>query len=250
MSPRIAFNPRPRIERVALADGAFCHVIDDALLEPERLVEHAVREQAAFRPVDFNAYPGILLPTPGPTTEALGEFFVTHLRREFDARRIVHLHTRLALVTVPPERLRPRQQLCHRDSVGVEPGHSIQASVLYLFHDPALGGTSFYVPAVPERDVAVMFHEADALAPEAFARKYAVDPGYMTGANRWFRKIASVPARWNRLIFYDGSLLHSGDIDAPERLTSDPRSGRLTLNGFFTCRRKARAEDLGLRAEG
>jgi len=237
----VEFNPRPRIERVALRGGAACWVIDDALLEPEALVEYAQARRAEFQPVDFNAYPGTLLPTPGPITQAVGDFFVQHMRRHFDARRIVHLHTRLALVTVPPAQLRPRQQLCHRDSVGIEPGHSIQASVLYLFGDESFGGTSFYAPVVPEPEVALLFHEADTLAPAEFAQKYTIDPGYMLGSNRYFDRVASVPARWNRLIFYDGSLLHSGDIAAPDRLSADPQLGRLTLNGFFTCRRNARA---------
>lgn len=237
--PSIAFNPEPRIERVALGRGHWCYVIDDALQDPRALVDHAVQQRAAFHEVDFNAYPGILLPTPGPISHAVGDFFVQHLRRLFDARRVVHMHTRLALVTVPPAQLRPRQQLCHRDSVGIDPGQSIQASVLYLFHDEALGGTSFYEPTVSERDAAILFHEADTLAPDAFYRKYPIERGYMAGSNRYFAKVASVPARWNRLIFYDGSLLHSGDIAAPDRLSADPRLGRLTLNGFFTCRRRA-----------
>jgi hypothetical protein len=37
----------------------------------------------------------------------------------------------------------------------------------------------------------------------------------------------------------DGALLHTGDILAPERLSNDPATGRLTFNGFFTCRRNA-----------
>jgi Family of unknown function (DUF6445) len=236
---RIDFNPNPRIERVALGRDRWCYVIDDALLDPQALVDHAERERAAFREVDFNAYPGILLPAPGPVTRAVGDFFLQHVRRRFDARRIVHMHTRLALVTVPPQQLRPRQQLCHRDSVGLDPGQSIQASVLYLFRDASLGGTSFYEPVVSEREAAHLFHEADTLSPEAFHARYPIERGYMNGSNRYFRRIASVPARWNRLIFYDGSLLHSGDIGAPERLSADPRIGRLTLNGFFTCRRNA-----------
>jgi len=48
-----------------------------------------------------------------------------------------------------------------------------------------------------------------------------------------------VPARWNRMIFYAGTIFHSGEIAHPQLLTDDPRTGRLTLNGFFTCRRSA-----------
>ena len=36
---------------------------------------------------------------------------------------------------------------------------------------------------------------------------------------------------------YSGTVFHSGDISAPERLRDDPRTGRLTLNGFLICRR-------------
>jgi hypothetical protein len=42
------------------------------------------------------------------------------------------------------------------------------------------------------------------------------------------------------MIYYDGGLFHSGDIGEPSQLSADPRVGRLTLNGFFTCRRNAR----------
>jgi len=62
--PGVAFNPCPQIERVALANGHACYVMDDALLEPERLVEWTAAQSAAFRPVDFNAYPGTYLMLP------------------------------------------------------------------------------------------------------------------------------------------------------------------------------------------
>jgi len=59
----------------------------------------------------------------------------------------------------------------------------------------------------------------------------------MHEANEYFGRIGSISAKWNRLIFYDGRVLHSGDITAPDLLSKDPVAGRLTLNGFFTCRR-------------
>jgi hypothetical protein len=66
-----------------------------------------------------------------------------------------------------------------------------------------------------------------------------MEPGYMVGSNRWFRQVGSVPASFNRLVVYDGAMLHTGDILAPGRLSDDPATGRLTFNGFFTCRRNA-----------
>jgi Family of unknown function (DUF6445) len=32
-------------------------------------------------------------------------------------------------------------------------------------------------------------------------------------------------------------MLHSSDIPSPNLLSTDPLRGRLTVNGFFTCRR-------------
>ena len=233
------FNPRPRIERVALANGQACFVIDDALIEPERLVEFASAQRDAFRNVDFNAYPGIYLIAQDELSNGLNGFFAEHLRRQFDARRTLRLHCRFSMVTLPPNVLRPYQWLCHRDSGGVEPRQSIQASILYLFKDESLGGTSFYEPARSAEETARLFHDSSTLSALAFAEKYSIAPGYMIGSNRYFTRIGSVPAKWNRLIFYDGSILHSGDIIAPEKLNSDPLAGRLTLNGFFTSRRHA-----------
>ncbi len=43
----------------------------------------------------------------------------------------------------------------------------------------------------------------------------------------------------NRMVFYDGTMLHSSDIPAAGKLSDDPQRGRLTLNGCYTCRRKA-----------
>jgi Family of unknown function (DUF6445) len=235
----IEFNPRPRIERVELIPGQACLVIDDALLEPERLVEFAAAQGAQFRRVDFNYYPGILLPTPGTISTALNAFFVEHIRPYFHARRVMRMHSRLALVTLPPQELCPYQWICHRDNDEVTPGQSIQASVLYLFRDVSLGGTSFYEALMPDEEVRRLYKDAGALSAQEFGDRYGLSPGYQCDSNRYFRRVGSVEAKWNRLIFYDGGMLHSGDILAPEKLSADPRVGRLTLNGFFTCRRPA-----------
>ncbi len=233
------FNPNPRIERMPLANGQACLVIDDALVEPERAVEFAAAQRDAFRDVDFNAYPGIYLLAPDTVVGALNDFFLRHIRNRFDARRMLGTHCRYSMVTLPPHSLRPYQRVCHRDSQNVPPQQSIQASVLYLFKNENLGGTGFYEPARSADEIASLYQDANTLSREAFAAKHALEPGYMHQSNRYFTKIGSVAAKWNRLIFYDGSMLHSGDIVSPDLLSADPSSGRLTLNGFFTCRRNA-----------
>jgi hypothetical protein len=235
--PERVFNPNASVEVVNFDDRHFCLTIDDALLEPERLVQQALAQQRAFEAVDFSFYPGVYLMAPPELTASLTEFFQWQVRRRFDARRCLEVVCRYSLVTLPPDALQPIQWLCHRDYAELDPKLAMLASVLYLFHDPNLGGTSFYVPTRSAAETSALFRAALALTPEAFTQQYGIRPGYIQEGNDYFRRIGRVPAKWNRLIFYDGGLLHSSDIPAPERLSNDPLTGRLTLNGFFTCRR-------------
>ena len=234
-----AFRPNPSIDTVVMANGQACYVIDDALLEPDRLVEYAIARRSDFSNVNFSAYPGVYLPIPETIVTSLAEFFSANVRRRFDARRVQHVHARLSMVTTAPARLRPYQCMCHQDPPALDFRHSIQASLLYLFRDGDLGGTSFYEPARSVAETSRLFHDAAALTPDQFWQRYSMERAYMCASNEWFTRVGGVPPRWNRLIFYDGTALHSGDIPRPERLTDDPATGRLTLNGFLTSRRNA-----------
>lgn len=233
------FNPHPRIEAVSIGGRQTCWVIDDALRDPEALVAHAVAQRSAFAETGHNAYPGPELRMPDAFSAQLDAFFAAHVRRQLGARRTERMYSRLALTATLPERLSPSQSICHVDRLAVDPGQCVIASVLYLFHDPALGGTSFYAPKHPPETIVPLVLDANALDAVAFEAKYGLRTGYMTASNAYFEKVATVPARWNRMIFYTGTVFHTGEIAHPERLTDDPRTGRLTLNGFFTCRKSA-----------
>jgi hypothetical protein len=113
------------------------------------------------------------------------------------------------------------------------------ASVLYLFRDPALGGTSFYVPRQPMEDTERLVRDSHLLDAREFGARYGLQAGYMDGGNAFFECVARVPAAWNRMILYDAGFFHSGDIGRPDRLAADPAAGRLTANGFFNCSRQA-----------
>lgn len=231
------FNPRPRIQAVPITPQHACYVIDDALLEPERWVDYAVAHAADFEDSPHNAYPGPELWMPDAFSTQLDAYFAAHVRRLLGARRTVRMYSRLALATQAPETLQPRQWLCHIDQLATVAGQSVAASVLYLFHDATLGGTSFYVPTRPLAEIAQLKHDSGVMDAVSFSAKYGLQPGYMTASNEWFHKAVTVPARWNRLIFYSGTVFHCAQMSSPDRLTADPRTGRLTLNGFFVCRR-------------
>ncbi len=231
------FNPNPHIEIVPIAGRHVCYVIDDALRDPDALVEFAARHLDAFEETEFNAYPGPELRMPEAFSAQLDAFFTAHLRKAFGVRRTERMYSRLAITATPPETLRPAQSICHVDRLSVEPQHRIAASVLYLFRDERLGGTSFYAPKHPPQVLMPLIQDSGQLDAAAFKSRYGIDTGYMLESNEWFEKIVTVPARYNRIIFYEGTLFHSGEIAHPELLSRDPRNGRLSLNGFFTCRR-------------
>lgn len=233
------FNPNPTPSVVALDGERSCLVFDDVLREPQRLVAMAVAQREHFRRSGNNAFPGPELRMPDAFSAALDAFFAIHARRPLGGRRTLRAYSRLSLVTLSPEQLAPTQWICHRDRMALEAGRCVAACVLYLFDDPLLGGTGFYRPRRGTLDTARLVHDSGALDRDAFAATYGISAAYPTASNDWFEKVASVPARFNRAIFYDGMQFHSGDIERPELLSDDPTRGRLTLNGFFTCRQTA-----------
>ncbi|GAB3737400.1 hypothetical protein GCM10028862_22780 [Luteimonas pelagia] len=230
------FNPRPRIEVVPVTPRHACVVVDDALADPDAWVERAAAHAAAFRGEPGNAYPGPELPLPEVVATQFDRFFSEHARVHLGARRVLRSHCRLSITTRPPGELAPRQWIPHVDRLEAGHGQSIAASVLYLFRDAALGGTSFYRPRRPLPEIAALVQDSAALDADAFSARHGIPRGYPDDSD-WFAKVATVPARFNRLVFYDGTLFHAGEIRAPDRLDPDPRRGRLTLNGFFLCRR-------------
>ena len=233
------FNPDPDIREIPITPGQRCYVIDQVLQDPQAWVDRACQHRDDFEMTGHNAYPGVELRMPDLISERLGEYFAQHVRSRLGARRTERVHSRLALVTLQPEQLQPRQWICHRDRMGLGDHYRIGASVLYLFKDPALGGTNFFVPRRPQAEIDLLVHESGTLTAAAFADKYGVAPGYLAESNAWFEKVQTVAPAWNRMIFYDGNLFHCSDIPAPQRLSADPALGRLTLNGFFTCTRRA-----------
>lgn len=237
------FNPHAIIRQVAIPGHAACVVIDDFLLEPEKMVAFAAARREAFANEGGNFFPGPEIPMPPAFSALLAEYFTLHVRRTFGARRTLDAVSRLSMVTKRPAQLHPAQRICHRDSmVGgrrVSEGEGIAASVLYLFKDAALGGTSFYQASKPQDQIDALFRQSMTVPGEAFDAIIKAPPAYLGASNEYFEQIGSIPAAYNRAIFYDGAIYHSGQIDAPELLDSDPTVGRLTLNGFFLLRKSA-----------
>jgi len=237
------FNPDARIQALPLALDLTVWVVDNALRDPQALRERAIAERQSFVAAPFNAYPGLEWRMGADIDGPLAEFFALQVRARLGARRTRQMYSRLSLATLQPAQLRPLQRLCHRDRMGAGDDECVAACTLYLFDDPALGGTSFFAPRRPLPEIEAQIRRWHTMDSDAFTAEIGCPtgnpPGYLTAGNDWFELLGVVPAAFNRAVFYDGSRFHSSHITAPEKLSDDPAQGRLTLNGFFVCRRAA-----------
>lgn len=235
------FNASPKVQLLEIPGRYPCVVIDDALTDPQALVDAAIQNQGAFVRAAEGGFPGLELRMPEAFSHRLNEFFLLHARHHLGARRTVSNYSRLSLVARPPSELTPLQRVCHRDYVSLDPRHCMSACVLYLFRDPALGGTSFFRPRRSNEETTRLLGQWAAMSQSQFTQALGLEPQYPTTSNPYFERVCTVPAAWNRIIFYDSTVFHSGDIAQPERLDPNPAVGRLTLNGFFVCRPAADA---------
>ena len=227
------FNPRPVIRKASLGAGGFCLVVDDFFSDPRQMVQAAADRRAAFVAAPVNCYPGIEQAMPPDFDRRLHEHFTEHLLPAFDGAQLLGMATRMSLVTLKPEELMPQQRICHRDARSCPPGEGAVASVMYLFEDARMGGTSFYRPLRHPDEIDFLLYQARMMDNDAFSRVIGAHPCYFNGDGRYFEKICTVPAAFNRAIFYDATVFHSGQIDAPELLDADPARGRLTINAFL-----------------
>jgi hypothetical protein len=74
---------------------------------------------------------------------------------------------------------------------------------------------------------------------DSFGSKYDIAANYMTQSNRYFEVIGRVAAKWNRAVFYDGGIFHSGDIQWSSSAGYGTGLGRLTVNAFFKSSRSS-----------
>jgi hypothetical protein len=236
------FNPHPKIQLIPIFGGHSCVVIDDFLLDPQGLVDGTIQFRDSFVMAPHNAFPGLELRMPDAFSARLNDYFIQNVRHSLGARRVIELYSRLSMVTLQPQELSAYQRLCHRDRFTRDTARCYCALVLYLFQDPGLGGTSFYAPKIPADEIDRIYSTGSewvSMSADTCTRLLGAPPAYLTTSNPYFDLVCTVPAAWNRAIFYDGSIFHSAHIETPERLCAEPERGRLTLNGFFTCRRAA-----------
>lgn len=235
--PALRINPNAKLQVVTLAEGSKVYVVDDFAEDPQALVALAESMATGFQVPAGHPYPGPQLPLPESMATELQAYFERQFRERLGAGAPLGMIGRFARVTQDAGTLDARQRICHRDDSGLSADEMVCASVHYLFQDESLGGTVFFRSLMSEADTQAFMRDASTMAPAAFGDKYGIPPGYMTEGNRYFEVIGRLPAKWNRAVFYDGGIFHSGDIRWTPGAGYGQGLGRLTVNAFFKSRR-------------
>lgn len=135
-----------------------------------------------------------------------------------------------SLVMQAEEELTARQVIPHHDH-----SHPGRIAIMHYFAGPQSGGTAFYrhrrtgfEAITPDRELAY------AAAVKEDEREFGPAPQrYPYGDDDRYEMIGEVEAQPDRLALYRGRQLHSGVIPDATALSSDPRTGRLTINMFL-----------------
>ncbi len=234
--PRIRINTDARIQRESISEDQNCVIVDDFLRDPHVLVEIAAHQADAFSMPVYH-YPGLLLGLDDNVMTDIYGFIRSEMTNHFPFRKSgINLSTFLSMVTLQPDELSNLQRICHSDPKTV-PDVANYAALVYLFDNQDLGGTGFY--RWRDRE---LVEQATALELEDPVRgleflqenfaTFRKPAHYMSESNEIAECLCTIPAKFNRMIFYSGDIPHSAAISAPELLSTDFQKGRLTLNCF------------------
>lgn len=206
-------------------------LVDNFVNEPEVLVDFAASKLTLRSSADY--YPGIRADSPAAYMNliqaSLGELICQIFNIE--QRSVIDAGSYFSVVVTPPEKLLPVQRIPHID--GANPN---DIAFLHYLCNEKYGGTSFYRhKSTGHEYVNQQRYEPYIATLEEEIKKVGLPepPQYMNGDTALFERITSIEAKFNRLIIYRGTSLHSGNIDEFYNFNSDPKAGRLTLTSFL-----------------
>lgn len=216
-------------------------IIDNFWLHPQQLTALAADvSQGQFTPSDDKGDPTVNKPFPNDLLVRF-KFEIALLLRQHMTRPANRIDTHFSAFAMPasptstsestavPSRCTP-----HFDTLTK---HEF-AMVCYLFTQP-LGGTSFYRHRQTGFEVineARQIQYQQVLKAQAAAQdlsKAQSEAQFTPSETRWFERIHSVSAWFNRAVLYPANLLHRDDLPeaqpSADSLVSDPHAGRLTF---------------------
>ena len=233
MEDAFAIRMPPDIRSVTIGEHQAI-IMDDFLADPRHLLEIAGNGTYTLYPnlESRKGYPGMRCEAPAEYSQTIAELLVPLIHTNFGVPEELPMRKSMcafSLTTQAPSELGPLQCTPHFDAS--TPYH--MAILLYLC-DGRHGGTGFYRHnATGLQQITEATREAylDTYYDEINARRPA--QRYFDNSDDQFTLLGLIPAKFNRMVVYPGSLLHSACINPAISLSSDPRAGRLTLNSFY-----------------
>ena len=206
-------------------------VVDDFIPQPEQLIRYALQQGDVRQAAGL--YPGLRSAAPAAFSAFLLQQLAQPIRDCFGLTpdQLQQVQSYFSLVCTPAAELSPMQSIPHFDRP-----YPDELAAIYYLCDEHHGGTSFY------RHRSTGY---EAITPEcqnhyqqtlqADIQKHGLPSGYICGNTPLFEVIATVPARFNRLVLYRCSSLHSGDIGSDYQYDLNPLSGRFTIASFLSA---------------
>jgi hypothetical protein len=211
-------------------------VIDDFSGSLEPILE--IAEELAPYPRHTNYYPGLRRIFTAADTAANAYVEETCQRaaefiaEAFDIDVFDLVEASFSMVTLKPTELTVPQRAPHFDTTDQK-----DLALLHYLRAPSDTGTAFFrqratgIERVTELNVSAYVQVAEVQIPQL-----PQDSGYFHGSDGFFEQIGAVEAVPDRMIIFQGCLLHSGIVPPNMPLTGDPRQGRLTANIFVRGR--------------
>ena len=229
----LTLNPKLTIQEVSIPyTNLNAYIIDDFLLNADSVL-HFAKNIAYFNPMhaDNSYYPGVRDNMPEPYIRLLHDFFQQSIIPKLVGREqstaIIH-KSLISLVTCPPSQLLTEQKMPHVDSCK----NSEYAFVHYL-SGQELGGTSIYryipknIVELNEQDEVIL----DDMLNEVSSKSNEHN-GYITDSTSLFEQVLKVEAKFNRLVIYQGNLLHGANLTSKESYSGDTANGRFSITSF------------------
>jgi len=223
---------KPQLQRVGIGQSPVV-IIDEFSGALEQILK--IAENLAPYPFATNYYPGVRRKITRAdeaaatyvidTCERAGQF----IAGAFDIDRFDLLEASFSMITTRPSALTMPQRAPHYDTTDQK-----HLALLHYLRLPAETGTAFYrqrstgIERVTESNL-----EQFVATAKSEVATLPLDSGYIDGSNQFFEEIGAIEGVPDRLIIYQGSLLHSGIIPPTMTLSADPRLGRLTANLFL-----------------
>jgi hypothetical protein len=223
-------HPELRIQCLHVGrEGLPLLVVDNLVSNPQELVDLAVTKVFSASPT---YYPGMRAKAPLTYQRLILEQLRPSIDQMFGlaGRTLRFTECNFSLVTTPGEKLAYLQRIPHVDSLM----NDELAMIHYLFRTEH-GGTAFY------RHRSTAFEYVDESRQNEYlarveaeqAGPHSAPAGYINGDTPLYERIATQDGVFNRLLMYRRTTLHSGSIAADFKPDPNPRTGRLSINGFI-----------------